>query len=108
MCYLQYKLIGFYNRNEKCLQRGTDWAVKSSGLRFVFKGLSWRSDDFATSISPLYTQLAVTFHTENVSIVTVIRRASYHILSISVSLGIFRKMKLRNFRTAGMFIYHIL
>ena len=24
LCHLQYKLIGFYNRDEKCLQRGTD------------------------------------------------------------------------------------
>jgi len=24
LCHLQYKLIGFYNRGEKCLQRGTD------------------------------------------------------------------------------------
>jgi hypothetical protein len=24
----QHKLIGFYNRDEKCLQRGTDWAFK--------------------------------------------------------------------------------
>jgi hypothetical protein len=23
-----YKLIGFYNRDEKCLQRGTDWGFK--------------------------------------------------------------------------------
>jgi len=23
-----YKLIGFYNRDEKCLQRGTDWVFK--------------------------------------------------------------------------------
>jgi len=30
LCHLQHKLIGFYNRDEKCLQRGTDW---------VFKGL---------------------------------------------------------------------
>jgi hypothetical protein len=36
---LQHKLIGFYNRDEKCLQRGTDWVFKYSGLRFVFKGL---------------------------------------------------------------------
>ena len=28
LCHLQYKLIGFYNRNEKCLQRGTDWVFK--------------------------------------------------------------------------------
>ena len=25
---LTYKLIGFYNRDEKCLQRGTDWGFK--------------------------------------------------------------------------------
>jgi len=23
--HLQHQLIGFYNRDEKCLQRGTDW-----------------------------------------------------------------------------------
>jgi len=28
MCALQHKLIGFYNRYEKCLQRGTDWVFK--------------------------------------------------------------------------------
>ena len=25
LCRLQHKLMGFYNRDEKCLQRGTDW-----------------------------------------------------------------------------------
>jgi len=25
LCHLQRKVIGFYNRDEKCLQRGTDW-----------------------------------------------------------------------------------
>ena len=25
---LQRKLIGFYNRGEKCLQRGTNWVFK--------------------------------------------------------------------------------
>jgi hypothetical protein len=25
LCHLQHKLIGFYNRDEKCLQRGTNW-----------------------------------------------------------------------------------
>ena len=24
LCHLQHKLIGFYNPDEKCLQRGTD------------------------------------------------------------------------------------
>jgi len=28
VCHLQHKLIGFYNRDEKCLQRGTDWVFK--------------------------------------------------------------------------------
>ena len=37
LCHLQHKLIGFYSRDEKCLQRGTDWG----GLLFVCKG-----DDF--------------------------------------------------------------
>jgi hypothetical protein len=32
-CHLHKNLIGFYNRDEKCLQRGTDWAFKLSGLR---------------------------------------------------------------------------
>ena len=40
LCHLHHKLIGFYNRYEKCLQRGTDWVFKYSGLRFVFKGLN--------------------------------------------------------------------
>ena len=39
LCHLQHKLIGFYNRDEKCLQRGTDWGFKYRGLRFVFKGI---------------------------------------------------------------------
>ena len=39
LCHLQHKLIGFYNRDEKCLQRGTDWVFKYSSLCFVFKGL---------------------------------------------------------------------
>jgi hypothetical protein len=28
LCHLQHKLIGFYNRDEKSLQRGKDWAFK--------------------------------------------------------------------------------
>ena len=37
---LQHKLIGFYNRDEKCLPRGTNWVFNQSSLRFVFKGLN--------------------------------------------------------------------
>jgi len=36
LCHLQHKLIGFYNRDEKCLLRGTDWVFKYRSLRFVF------------------------------------------------------------------------
>jgi hypothetical protein len=36
LCHLYKKLIGFYNWDEKCLQRGTDWAYKWSNLRSVF------------------------------------------------------------------------
>ena len=28
LCHLQHKLTGFYNRDEKCLLRGTNWAFK--------------------------------------------------------------------------------
>jgi len=28
VCHLQHKLIGFYNPDEKCLERGTDWVFK--------------------------------------------------------------------------------
>ena len=29
LCHLQHKLIGFYNRDEKCLLRGTNWVFIS-------------------------------------------------------------------------------
>jgi hypothetical protein len=28
LCHLQHRLVGFYNRDEECLQRGTDWVFK--------------------------------------------------------------------------------
>jgi hypothetical protein len=37
--YLQHRLIDFYKRNEKCLQRGTNRVFKYSSLLFVFKRL---------------------------------------------------------------------
>jgi hypothetical protein len=36
LCHLQHKLIGFYNTDKKCLQRGKDWVFKYSNLHFVF------------------------------------------------------------------------
>jgi hypothetical protein len=40
LCHLQHKLIGFYNRDEKCLLHGTDWLFKWSSLPFIIKGLN--------------------------------------------------------------------
>jgi len=40
LCHLQHRQIGFYNRDEKCLQRGPDWVFKYSSLRLVFKMIS--------------------------------------------------------------------
>jgi len=48
LCHLQHKLIGFYNLDEKCSLRCTDWAFKWSGLRFVFKGLKCSVDKNST------------------------------------------------------------
>ena len=36
LCHLQHKLIGFYNRDEKCLLRGTVWAFNFWHRRFTF------------------------------------------------------------------------
>ena len=35
-------MIGFYNRDEKCLHRGTDWVFKYSSLHFDFKKLIYK------------------------------------------------------------------
>ena len=63
MCHLQHKLIGFYNRDEKCLLRGTDWVFKHSALRFVFKGLRMNTNDRRNSI--LYAHLVGTVNIHN-------------------------------------------
>ena len=42
LCHIQPKLISFHNPDEKCLQLGTDWVFKYSGLRFGFKWLRRR------------------------------------------------------------------
>jgi len=38
LCHLQHKLIGFYNRDEKCLQRGTDWVLNRAVCASSLKG----------------------------------------------------------------------
>jgi hypothetical protein len=32
LCHLHHKLIGFYNRDEKCLLRGTNWVFKTGAV----------------------------------------------------------------------------
>jgi hypothetical protein len=43
----------FYNRDEKCLQRGTDWVFKYSSLRFVCKGLMLQHVEHTVRYIPL-------------------------------------------------------
>ena len=38
LCHLQHKLIGFYNRDEKCLLRGTNWALNKAACASYLKG----------------------------------------------------------------------
>jgi len=38
ICHLHHKLIGFYNRDKKCLQRGTDWVFKKAVCALSVKG----------------------------------------------------------------------
>ena len=49
LCHLQHKLTGFYSRDEKCLQCGTDWVFKYSGLHFVCKELKCFQNNKETS-----------------------------------------------------------
>jgi hypothetical protein len=39
-CFICHYLTGLYNRGGKCLQRGTDWCLIQSRLRFIFKRLT--------------------------------------------------------------------
>ena len=72
LCHLQHKLIGFYNRDEKCLLRGTDWVFKYSGLRFVFKGFIWEQ----TATCATYSINRLVFITEMKSVYCAVRTGS--------------------------------
>ena len=50
LCHLLHKLIGFYNRDEKSLQRGTDWVFKSDRYTFVLRGLKSKCWTYDTSL----------------------------------------------------------
>jgi len=47
-CPIHHKLIGFYNRDEKCLLRGTNRVFKKNSLCFIFKGLIQQRDNFVS------------------------------------------------------------
>ena len=68
LCHLQHKLIGFYNRDEKCLQRGTDWVFKQSGLSFVFKGLKYilKSHNITQRCTNNTSKESITMHEKHV------------------------------------------
>jgi hypothetical protein len=53
VCPIQHKLIGIYNREEKCLQRGTDWVFKRSGLRLCH--LQHKLIGFITEMKSVYS-----------------------------------------------------
>ena len=38
LCHLQHTLIGFYNRNEKCLLRGMNWVLNKAVCSSYLKG----------------------------------------------------------------------
>ena len=63
LCHLQHKLIGFYNRDEKCLQRGTDCVFKCSSLSFVFKWLTciWRTGVMIGMCQVIFSVLLIHF-----------------------------------------------
>ena len=52
LCHLQQKLTGFYNRDEKCLLRGTDWIFKDTSVCFGFKALIMRQAYMSLSSTP--------------------------------------------------------
>jgi hypothetical protein len=39
LSHLRRKVISFYNRDEMCLQRGTDWVFTDEAQTALFKGL---------------------------------------------------------------------
>jgi hypothetical protein len=74
LCHLQHKLIGFYNRDEKCLLRGTNWVFKYSSLRFVFVGLIGHEQRFGGLILSIYCKQTVdSFQTSDKFVVYEIR-----------------------------------
>jgi len=67
LCHLHHKLIGFYNQDEKCLPRGTNWAFKQSSLPFVFKGLC-HTEFVAKHVKPLNATRSLLLHNDKTAV----------------------------------------
>jgi hypothetical protein len=86
LCHLQHKLIGFYNWDEKCLQRGTDWVfIYNSGLNenlrsahTVFMCFVWIWEQ--TAIISLYNINWLVFITEMKSVYSAVRTGYLYII----------------------------
>jgi len=77
LCHLQHKLIGFYNRDEKCLQRGTDCFLIYNSIRLVFKRLNFTKNDGHFTRRSIYIYNSIS---QNMSLnVSGFQRKSKHI-----------------------------
>jgi hypothetical protein len=66
---------GFYNQDKKCLQRGTDWIFKQSGLRLFFKELAQSHTIFRTVYNLIQSQhftLRYNFRIIRYNVVTIV------------------------------------
>ena len=88
LCHLQHKLIGFYNRDEKCLLRGTDWVFNYRSLRSVFKGPIKHYEEIRSTPSHILN----TLRTGRIAVILKVRplypRGNSPLCSLSTRLGV--------------------
>jgi hypothetical protein len=53
LCHLHHKLIGFYNRDGKCLHRGTDWGLNEAICACATYSINWLV--FITGMESVYS-----------------------------------------------------
>ena len=81
LCHWQHKLTGFYNRDEKCLQRGTDWVFIYNSTfcpHSVFMCFVWIWEQ--TAIISLYSINWLVFITETECVYCAVRTGSLYII----------------------------
>ena len=81
LCHLQYKLIGFYNRDEKCLLRDADWVFIYNSTfcpHSVFKCFVWVWEQ--TAIVSLYSINWLVCITETECVYCAVRTGSLYII----------------------------